>query len=155
VNLEDALRTSQFFGGLNDRQRARIANLMTVRRFDAGTVILQQGTSAVTLYLILDGEVRVTRQPEDGGTAIALATLAPGDVFGEMAVLDEETRSSSITALEMTRCALLPRWELIQELRRQPDLAIELLRIFARRIRILDERLALLSSSATTPSGTG
>ena len=127
---------------------------MSIRRFDTGTVILQQGTSAVTLYLILDGQVRVTREPEDGGTSVSLATLGAGDVFGEMAVLDEETRSSTITSLEPTRCALLPRWELIQELRRQPDLAIELLRIFARRIRILDERLALLNSGTSTPSGT-
>jgi CRP/FNR family transcriptional regulator, cyclic AMP receptor protein len=154
MNVEEALRHSQIFGNLNDRQRARIANLMSIRRFDSGTVILQQGTSAVTLYLILDGQVRVTREPEDGGTSVSLATLGAGDVFGEMAVLDEETRSSTITALEPTRCALLPRWELIQELRRQPDLAIELLRIFARRIRILDERLALLNSGTSTPSGT-
>jgi CRP/FNR family transcriptional regulator len=154
VNLEEALRASQIFGGLTDRQRARIADLMTVRRFDTGTVILRQGTSAVTLYLILDGRVRVSREPEEGGASVSLATLGPGDVFGEMAVLDDETRSSSITALEMTRCALLPRWELHQELRRQPDVAIELLRIFARRIRTLNERLALLNSGATTPSGT-
>jgi len=155
MNLQDALRASQIFGGLTDRQRAHIADLVTIRRFDAGTVILQQGTSAVALYLLLDGQVRVTRAPEDGGQAVSLATLGPGDVFGEMAVLDEDTRSSTVTALETTRCALLPRWELIQELRRQPDVAIELLRIFARRIRILDERLATLSSGASTPSGAG
>jgi len=155
MNLEQALRASQIFGGLNDRQRARIADLVTIRRFDTGTVILQQGTSAVALYLILDGQVRVTREPEDGGQSISLATLGPGDVFGEMAVIDDETRSSSVTALETTRCALLPRWELLQELRRQPDLAIELLRIFARRIRILDERLAMLNSGASTPASTG
>jgi CRP/FNR family transcriptional regulator len=154
VNLEEALRASQIFGGLNDRQRARIADLMAIRRFDTGTVILRQGTSAVTLYLILDGEVRVSREPEEGGPAISLATLGPGDVFGEMAVLDDLTRSSSITALEPTRCALLARWELHQELRRQPDVAIELLRVFARRIRTLNERLALLNSGASTPSGT-
>lgn len=155
MNLDEALQKSQIFGSLNDRQRSRIGNLVTVRRFEPGTVILAQGTSAVTLYLILDGQVRVTREPEDGGTAVSLATLGPGDVFGEMAVLDEETRSSTITALEMVRCAMLPRWELLQELRRQPDLAIELLRIFARRIRILDEQLALLNSGSSTPSGTG
>jgi CRP/FNR family transcriptional regulator len=155
MNLQEALRATPIFGGLTDRQRAHLADLVTIRRFDPGTVILQQGTSAVALYLILDGQVRVTRTPEDGGPSTSLATLGPGDVFGEMAVLDDETRSSTITALETTRCALLPRWELLQELRRQPDVAIELLRIFARRIRVLDERLATLNSGASTPSGTG
>ena len=142
MNLETALRTAPLFAALDERQRARIADLMTIRRFDAGTTILRQGTSAVALYLLLDGEVQVSREPEDGGRAVTVATLQPGDVFGEMAVLDDDTRSSSITALGPARCALLSRWELIQELRRQPELAIELIRVLARRIRAMDERLA-------------
>jgi CRP/FNR family cyclic AMP-dependent transcriptional regulator len=142
MNLETALRTAPLFAALNERQRARIADLMTIRRFDTGTTILRQGTSAVALYLLLEGEVQVSREPEDGGRAVTVATLRPGDVFGEMAVLDDDTRSSSITALEPARCALLSRWELLQELRRQPELALELIRVLARRIRAMDERLA-------------
>jgi CRP/FNR family transcriptional regulator, cyclic AMP receptor protein len=142
MNLETALRTAPLFAALDERQRARIADLMTIRRFDAGTTILRQGTSAVALYLLLEGEVEVSREPEDGGRAVTVATLQPGDVFGEMAVLDDDTRSSSITTLGPARCALLSRWELIQELRRQPELAIELIRVLARRIRAMDERLA-------------
>jgi CRP-like cAMP-binding protein len=142
MNLETALRTAPLFATLDERQRARIADLMTIRRFDAGTTILRQGTSAVALYLLLEGEVEVSREPEDGGRAVTVATLQPGDVFGEMAVLDDDTRSSSITTLGPARCALLSRWELIQELRRQPELAIELIRVLARRIRAMDERLA-------------
>jgi CRP-like cAMP-binding protein len=142
MNLETALRTAPLFAALDERQRARIADLMTIRRFDAGTTILRQGTSAVALYLLLEGEVQVSREPEDGGRAVTVATLQPGDVFGEMAVLDDDTRSSSITTLGPARCALLSRWELIQELRRQPELAIELIRVLARRIRAMDERLA-------------
>jgi CRP/FNR family transcriptional regulator len=146
MNLDFAFSTSAIFGTLDVRQRARLRDLVTVRRFDAGTTILRQGTSAVALYLILEGQVEVTREPTDGGVPISLATLKPGDVFGEMALLDDDTRSSSVTALELTRCALLPRWELIQELRRQPDLALELLRTLARRIRALDEQVSVLKS---------
>jgi CRP/FNR family transcriptional regulator, cyclic AMP receptor protein len=146
MNLDLAFRISAIFGGLDTRQRTRLQDMVTVRRFDAGTTILRQGSSAVALYLILDGQVEVTRTPDDGGAAVALATLKVGDVFGEMALLDDDTRSSSVTALEPTRCALLPRWELIQELKRQPELALELLRILARRIRTLDEKLSVLTS---------
>ena len=146
MNIETALRTAPLFAGLDERQRARIGDLMTVRRFDVGTTILRQGTSAVALYLLLDGQVEVSREPEEGGRAVSLTTLHPGDVFGEMAVLDDDTRSSSVTALGPVRCALLSRWELLQELRRQPELAIELIRVLARRIRAMDERLA------TTPN---
>src|SRR4051812_13347278 len=142
MNLETALRTAPLFSHLDERQRSRIGDLMTIRRFDAGTAILRQGSSAVALYLLLDGQVEVSREPEEGGRAVTLATLQPGDFFGEMAVLDDDTRSSTVTALEPSRCALLSRWELLQELRRHPDLAIELIRVLARRIRHMDERLA-------------
>jgi CRP-like cAMP-binding protein len=142
MNLETALRSASLFATLNDRQRARIGQLMTIRQFEAGTMILRQGSSAVTLYLLLEGQVEVSREPEEGGRAVRLATLDAGDVFGEMAVLDDDTRSSSITALTPVRCALLSRWELDQELKRHPELAIELIRVLARRIRTLNERLA-------------
>jgi CRP/FNR family transcriptional regulator, cyclic AMP receptor protein len=142
MNLQTALRTAPLFAPLDERQRSRVGDLMTVRRFDAGTTILRQGSSAVALYLLLDGRVEVSREPEEGGRPVKLATLGPGDVFGEMAVLDDDTRSSSVTALEPARCALLSRWELLQELRRHPELAIELVRVLARRIRVMDERLA-------------
>jgi CRP/FNR family transcriptional regulator, cyclic AMP receptor protein len=143
MNLATALRTAPLFAALDERQRSRIGDLMTIRRFDAGTTILRQGSSAVALYLLLDGEVTVSREPEEGGRAMTLATLMPGEVFGEMAVLDDDTRCSSITATVPSRCALLSRWELLQELRRHPDLALELIRLLARRIRAMDERLAV------------
>lgn len=154
MNLDTALRTAPLFSPLDERQRSRIGDLMTIRRFDPGTTILRQGTSAVALYLLLDGEVEVNREPEEGGRAVTLARLKPGDVFGEMAVLDDDTRSSSVTALEPSRCALLSRWELIQELRRHPELAIELIRVLARRIRHMDERLAASEArhSLATPT---
>jgi CRP/FNR family transcriptional regulator, cyclic AMP receptor protein len=152
MNLETALRTAPLFSQLDERQRSRIGDLMTIRRFDSGTTILRQGSSAVALYLLLDGQVEVTREPEEGGRAVSLVTLQPGDIFGEMAVLEDDTRSSSITALEPTRCALLSRWELLQELRRHPELAIEMIRVLARRIRVMDERLASMSAQQTVAS---
>ncbi len=152
MNLQTALRSARLFASLDEWQQARLADLMTVRRFEAGTTILRQGTSAVALYLLLDGQVEVSREPEDGGRAVPLATLHPGDVFGEMAVLDDDTRSSSVRALGPVRCALLSRWELVQELRRHPDLAIELIRVLAQRIRTLDERLATSAGRAADPA---
>jgi CRP-like cAMP-binding protein len=151
MNLEDALRSASLFATLDNRQRARIQSLMTVRQFDAGTTILRQGSSAVALYLLLDGQVQVTREPEDGGRPVALATMGPGEVFGEMAVLDDDTRSTSVTATTPTRCALLSRFELHQELKKRPELAIEIIRVLARRIRGLNERLATGSGQESKP----
>jgi CRP/FNR family transcriptional regulator, cyclic AMP receptor protein len=142
MTLEESLAATTLFGRLNGKQQQRLAKEMTTRRFDSGTVILRQGTSAVALYLILDGEVQISRSPEEGGDAAVLATLGPGDIFGEMALLDDEARSTNVTAVVETTCALLSRWEFQQELRRTPDIAITLLRVLSRRIRELDERVA-------------
>jgi CRP-like cAMP-binding protein len=148
MNIASALRVAPLFATLDERQRSRIGDLMTIRNFDAGTTIIRQGSSAVALYLLLEGRVEVSREPEEGGRPIPLAVLEPGEVFGEMAVLDDDTRSTSVTATEPTKCALLSRWELLQELRRHPEIAIELIRVLARRIRSLNERLATLSKTA-------
>jgi len=152
VTLEEALADAPLFASLDRRHRERLARAMTTRTFEADTTILRQGSSAVTLYLILDGQVEVRRAPEAGagGTAV-LATLGPGDVFGEMALLDDEARSSSVTARQPTTCALLSRWEFQQELHRAPDVAITLLGVLSRRVRQLDERLAQYEERQVVP----
>jgi CRP-like cAMP-binding protein len=117
---------------------------MTTRHFDAGTLILRQGSSAVALYVILAGKVEISHAPEEGGNAppIALVTLGPGECFGEMALVDDQARSADVTAIEPTSCALLSRWEFQQELRRSPEVALALIAILSGRIRQLDERLS-------------
>jgi CRP-like cAMP-binding protein len=142
MTLEEALAATALFGRLGRQDRQRLAKDMTTRRFDAGTVILRQGTSAVALYVVLEGEVEISRSAEEGGGAAVLAKLGPGGLFGEMALLDDEARSSNVVAVAPTTCGLLARWEFQQQLRRTPDIAIGLLGVLSRRIRDLDERLA-------------
>jgi CRP/FNR family transcriptional regulator len=130
------------FAPLDCHDRERIIWRMTICRFDRGMVIVRQGDTATAFYLILAGEVEVTRADGgDGSTTTSLAILGPGDVFGEMALLDDGTRSSSVTARAPTRCGLLTRWEFREELRRSPEVAIRLIAILSRRIRLLDERI--------------
>jgi len=143
MTLEEALAASPLFAPLDRHDRERVIWRMTISSFPAGAVIVRQGDTATAFYLILSGEVEVTHTATaDAEASTVLATLGPGDVFGEMALLDDGTRSSSVTALAPTRCALLSRWDFREELRRSPEVAIRLLAILSRRIRSLDERLA-------------
>ncbi len=153
MTLEEALAASPLFAPLDHHDRERIIWRMMISRFDPGAVIVRQGDTASAFYLILSGEVEVTHSAgADGSVLTSLATLGPGDVFGEMALLDDGTRSSSVTASTPTRCALLSRWDFREELRRSPEVAIRLLAILSRRIRLLDERLA---HQAAAPGRTG
>jgi CRP/FNR family cyclic AMP-dependent transcriptional regulator len=150
MNVEEALAATALFGRLTRHQQQRVAKKMTTRHFDAGTMILRQGSSAVALYVILEGKVQVSRLPDEGGTAPAmLATFGAGDIFGEMALLDDEARSTNVIALRPTTCALLSRWEFQEVLRRTPDIAISLLGILSRRVRELDERVARYQQKPT------
>jgi CRP-like cAMP-binding protein len=142
MDVEEALAETALFGRLSRQQQRRLAGEMTTRRFDAGTTILRQGTSAVALYLVLEGEVEISRAAEEGGGSAVLAKLGPGGLFGEMALLDDDARSTNVVATAPTTCALLARWEFQEALRRNPDIAIHLLSVLSRRIRELDERLA-------------
>src|SRR6185295_17969555 len=78
------------------------------RRFRRGEVIFHLGDPGDALFVIVSGEVKITLPAETGDEAI-LATLRPGDVFGELALLDGAPRSASASALTPTEAVVLPR----------------------------------------------
>jgi CRP-like cAMP-binding protein len=70
-----------------------------------------------------------------------LATLMPGDFFGETALLDGYPRTASVQAVEKTECVALTRWDFMSELKGSPTMALEILRGLARRLRQCDASL--------------
>jgi len=70
-----------------------------------------------------------------------LATLGPGDFFGETALLDGYPRTASIRALEDGECLVMTRWDFLAALKSSPDMAAQVLRTLARRLRQTDARL--------------
>jgi CRP/FNR family cyclic AMP-dependent transcriptional regulator len=99
----------------------------------AGRTIARQGDIGNGLFLIETGMVRVVR---DGET---VATLGPGEWFGELAVLDRGPRTASVIAEVPTTCLAIAAWDVERLLRAEPDLAIGLLRTLASRVRGLTE----------------
>jgi CRP/FNR family cyclic AMP-dependent transcriptional regulator len=103
-----SLAAIPFFGGLDPAALERLAASMRSRRFRRGEVIFHIGDPGDALFAIISGEVKITLPAETGDEAI-LATLRPGDVFGELALLDGAPRSASATALTPTEAVVLPR----------------------------------------------
>lgn len=97
-----------FFGGLDPVALERLAASMRARRFRRGEVIFHVGDPGDALFVIVSGDVKISLPSETGDEAI-LATLRPGDVFGELALLDGSPRSASATALGATEAVVLPR----------------------------------------------
>ena len=103
-----SLAAIPFFGGLEPDALDRLAAGMRSRRFRRGEVIFHIGDPGDALFVIVSGEVKISLPSETGDEAI-LATLRPGDVFGELALLDGAPRSASASALTPTETVVLPR----------------------------------------------
>jgi CRP/FNR family cyclic AMP-dependent transcriptional regulator len=104
----EALAQIPFFAGLERLALERLASGMRSRRFRRGEVIFHIGDPGDALFVIVDGQVKISLPSETGDEAI-LATLRSGDVFGELALLDGAPRSASAAAMTVTDTVVLPR----------------------------------------------
>ena len=96
----DFLRKFSWFEDLDQRSLEAIANAAVEQRFEPGQEIMRQGDVGVGAFIIRSGKVEVLQDRD--GKQVKLATLGPGDVFGEMALLDEFPRSATVRAVEPT-----------------------------------------------------
>lgn len=106
--LSDALAAIPLFAGLGPESLDSLAKKTRLRRFRRGEVIFHQGDPGDALFIVLSGLVKIAL-PADSGDEAILATLRPGDFFGELALLDGAPRSASAVALEATETAVLAR----------------------------------------------
>ena len=125
----DVLGDVPLFSGLSKRQLNAIAKVAQSRRFPRFTTIVRAGERGDTFFVILDGTVLV-KAP--GKRAIR---LAPGDFFGEMALLDDAPRSATVETQDEVLTMLLGRSAFSKMLAKEPKIAIALLRTLAQRLR--------------------
>ena len=121
------------FEGVDADGMARIAAVAVQVDFPADHVIARHGEIGTGFFVVVEGAVRVVR---DGET---VATIGPGDFFGELSVLDGRPRTASVIADGPTTCLALPTWEFEAVLRDEPSVAIAILRELAGRLRDLTE----------------
>lgn len=136
--MAQALARVPLFAGLPEDQTARLEEVTQRRTFRRGEVIFHKGDTGSTLYMIVQGQVKIVL-PSDSGEEALLAVLDPGDFFGELSLIDEEPRSATVVATEATETLLLHREDFLKFLTASPGLAVDMLRILARRLRETDE----------------
>ena len=131
-----ALSAMPLFRGLDGDALESIARGLRTRRFRRGEVIFHLGDPGDALFIVASGAVKITLPSETGDEAI-LATLRPGDFFGELALLDGAPRSATAAALEPTETLVLPRQRFRELIATEPVIRDALLASLARELRRL------------------
>jgi CRP-like cAMP-binding protein len=132
------------FSTLEEDELAQVAEVAMPTRFASGEVVFREGDTSNTCYVIRSGHACATRQHSDG-RAITLARFGPGDIFGELAMLDDERRSATIKALDDLDVIAILSTDMRRLLRDHPGISVKLVSALGRRLRETNERLADLS----------
>jgi CRP/FNR family transcriptional regulator, cyclic AMP receptor protein len=129
------------FSTLAEDELARVAAVAVPRRFESGEVVFREGDASDTCYIVRSGRARAVREHADG-RSITLANFGPGDIFGELAMFDDERRSATVEVLENTEAIAILGPDMRRLLREHPDIAVKLIQALGRRLRETNERLA-------------
>ncbi len=135
------LRLVPVFAALPDADLIRVAEVAMPRSFGAGEAVFREGDESNTCYIVRTGKARAIREHNDG-RSITLAHFGPGDIFGELAMFDNENRSATVETLEATEVTAILGSDMQRLIRRHPELSVHLMAALARRLRETNDRLA-------------
>ena len=145
-----ALRASPVFQAMQPAELDEILGFAVDRKVRRGQIILQKGDSGSSMMAVLRGRVRISAVSAEG-KEIMLNVINPGEVFGEIALLDGKPRSADATAIEDTQLLVVERRHFLPFLSRNQDLILRLLAVLCARLRqtsIALEQIALFDLPA-------
>ena len=129
------------FSTLEAGDLERIAQLAVPRRFEPGEVVFREGDSSDTCYVVREGRARAVRSHRAGRT-ITLATFGPGDIFGELALFEDERRSATVEAVQSTSVVGVLGPDMRRLMTEHAEIAGRLVIALGRRLRETNERLS-------------
>ncbi len=129
-----ALLASPLFHALQPAELDQVLEFATERRVRRGQTILQKGDNSSSMMAVLRGRVRISTVSGDG-KEMTLNVISPGEVFGEIAFLDDQPRSADANAIEDTTLLVVERRHFLPLLRRNEDLFLRLLAVLCTRLR--------------------
>ncbi|MGZ3443144.1 MAG: DUF1003 domain-containing protein [Polyangia bacterium] len=134
------LKDIQLFAPMDDAERAAVAELMDEVTFKTGQQIFHERDQGGICYVIRSGRIELS-VTDEGGEKLVLDVLEPGELCGELSLLDGGNRSATAVALTNVEALVLERHEFVAFLRKQPDASLDVLSALAKRIRRSDKLL--------------
>ena len=129
------------FSTLEQDDLGRIAQLTVPRTFEPGQIVFREGDASDTCYVVRAGRARAIREHADGRT-ITLATFGPGDIFGELAMFEDELRSATVEAVQHTSVVAVLGPDMRRLMVEHPQISMRLVVALGRRLRETNDRLA-------------
>ncbi|MEE9298390.1 MAG: cyclic nucleotide-binding domain-containing protein [Acidimicrobiia bacterium] len=138
MDRADFLKRTTLFAGFSDREIESILATAKERSFAAGDSIIREGHEGGRgFYLVLTGKAEVRKGDK------LLAEFGPGDYFGEMALLLEDTpRTAEVVATDETSCLAITQWDLKALIKNHPEIGVKMMAELARRLRDTDAALS-------------
>ncbi len=134
THVKESLARSTLFRGLNEAAIAHLCRVMRPVSLKRGEVLFVQGDRPDGCYTVLEGVLKVSVLDDEGEETV-LATLGPGDIVGEMGLIDEAPRSATLGAQKASRLAFLSLARFEEIAGRHPEIYRHLLRLVCARLR--------------------
>ena len=135
------LKSVDLFSHIPGEDLAQVAGIAQEVTFEQGELIIQEGEMGDSLYLIIDGQVSVHRESQE------LTKLGEKESFGEMAILDNEPRSASVTAAEDVTCLKVSREDFYDLMSEKIEIAHGIIRVLTHRLRDANAKLSPTSKA--------
>jgi CRP/FNR family transcriptional regulator, cyclic AMP receptor protein len=133
-------RRPHLFAELAPSDAAVLTSHGSVRSYPANTVLITEGDQVGSLYVLLEGRVKVFAS-DDAGREVILSILGPGEYFGELSLVDEAPRSASVMSLTPVKLMAITQSQVRQCLTENTELAFNLIRALTREVRVLTDNI--------------
>jgi CRP/FNR family transcriptional regulator, cyclic AMP receptor protein len=139
--VDEVLARAGLFQGVAPEAAEALASALTYGDFSRGEHVFQEGEQGDTLFIVLSGKIKIGRRAADGRENM-LSVMGPSDMFGELSLFDPGPRTATAVVLTDARLASLAHTQLRPWIKDRPEIAEQLLRVLARRLRRTNDALA-------------
>ena len=139
--MDETLRRAGLFQGVDPDAVEALSNEFEIIDAPRGTTLFHEGDPGESLFIVLSGKVKLGRRSSDGRENL-VAIMGPADQFGELSLFDPGPRTATATVVTDARVARLPKAALQKWVQDRPQIAMQLLRVVARRLRRTNTMLA-------------
>ena len=139
--MDEVLARAGIFHGVRPSAVAALTQELEPVSFTRGEIVFVEGEPGDTLYIITSGKVKIGRKSADGRESL-ITLMGPSNMFGELAIFDPGPRTSTVTAVTDVNAVMMSRSVLRNWITDRPEIAEQLLRVLARRLRRTNDTLS-------------